>query len=74
MKEIINCCLITEAERPSTWCAEKCRLYAEARVEVMLKRPYIGTGYGNLYGEPSLVSIRGEARRILAQEKREQKK
>lgn len=74
MKEVINCCLINEAEKPSTWCAEKCGLYAESRVEALLNRPYIGIGYGNLYGEPNLATIRAEARKILVKSNRKPKK
>ena len=70
MKEIINCCLINGTENPSYWCAEKCGLYIKAKSKADSKHPYLGTGYGNLYGEVSLASIRAEARRTLARIKK----
>jgi len=68
MKEINNCCLISGSEDPSVWCARKCRLYQEAkhRADINYHRPYIGTGFGNLNGIPTLREIRIEAGKILA--------
>ena len=69
MNEIDNCCLRTGSESPSTWCARKCRLYQEAhrRADQNYHAPYyVGTGFGNLYGNPNLGEIRAEAAKIIA--------
>lgn len=73
MKEILvnNCCLLNETEKPSSWCESKCGLYREAEVAAGRDRPvrpYVGTGFGNLYGdgELSVATIRSYAQGILA--------
>lgn len=66
MNEIENCCLKTGSESPSTWCARKCPLYKEANRRAGQAHPYVGTGFGNLYGVPNLREIRAKAAQILA--------
>lgn len=51
MKITLSCC---EGKDQSGRCLkDRCPLYAKAQQKVQRAWPYVGTGFGNLYGNPT---------------------
>lgn len=55
MKIEVNCC---EGNDESIRCLkDRCPIYAKAQERIQGSWPYVGTGFGNLYGNPSHQSF-----------------
>lgn len=47
---------------------DKCPIYSEAKADVQSGWPYVGTGFGNLYGNPSEAHYLSKVRENLQAE------
>jgi hypothetical protein len=63
-KITIECCEGNE-RYPGHCLKNRCPIYRKAKNEVNQSWPYVGTGYGNLYGNPSHSDYLAEVRSIL---------
>ncbi|MBI5044461.1 MAG: hypothetical protein HZC02_00905 [Candidatus Levybacteria bacterium] len=72
MTEIaIRCC--EGNERYKGECLkDRCPVYSQARREVDRSWPYVGTGFGNLYGNPEESTYLAQTRGLVASKKSEQ--
>ena len=66
MKVVLTCC---EGEDRYGLCLkERCPLYAQAERTVQRTWPYVGTGFGNLYGNPTHDHFLSAVRKALLEQ------
>lgn len=67
MKIEVNCCEGSPVYRDQ--CLKtRCPIYTEAKSDVQGSWPYVGTGFGNLYGNPSEAHYLSKVRENLQAE------
>ena len=64
---VIECC-DGEETRPNKCLRERCPRYMSAKNEVERAWPFVGTGFGNLYGNPTHERILGTVRENMKKE------
>lgn len=68
IKITINCC--DGEPKPGKPClGELCPRYSRAVREVNRTWPYVGTGYGNLYGNPDKIHYLSKVREVINNER-----
>ncbi len=74
MSEIkITCCDGIE-EYPGICLRDRCPNYRKAREQVDRSWPYVGTGYGNMYGNPGVGRYLAQVRANVANDQNEENK
>ncbi|KKR12024.1 MAG: hypothetical protein UT39_C0001G0079 [Candidatus Woesebacteria bacterium GW2011_GWA1_39_21] len=69
----ITCCDGVE-KYPGICLKDGCPNYRKAREQVDSSWPYVGTGYGNLYGNPSISHYLAQVRKNIANDQKDNEK